>query len=135
MKLQNIQEARYHQVGEDMFWDFVREANWKSDYDYKRIGTMLEHVGKTTALELQKIYDEKSSELYEWLWDPIHGVSDDGFSDLVSHTIGLGKEFYDAVIKDPSVAQKLVDNHQYEEGFQYIWHILYDLKWVKRYGE
>ena len=126
-----ISEARYHQSPERRFWKFVHAANWTSDHDYNRIQDMLERIGKANALELYNVYNELSKKLSDHLWDPIRGVSDDGFSDLVAHTIGSGEQVYYAVMKDWNVAQKMVNKYQYQEGFQYIWHVLYDRGWLK----
>ena len=128
----NITEARYAQNSEALFWDFVRAADWTNDHDYKRIRDMIEHLGQNKAVELMKVYDKLSGDLYNHLDDVIEGVSDDGFSDLVSHIVGSGKEVYHDVMEDPRFAQDIVDRNQYEEGFQYIWHILYDKGWVDR---
>lgn len=45
--------------------------------------------------------------------------SDDGFSDLTAHIVGLGRKEYEACMKDPMRAIKRGQEYRYEENFGY----------------
>ena len=134
MKLAQLHEARYAgSVNEDMWWDFVEHAQWNKDHDYNRIQNILKNTDPQIAKGLEEIYREVHDKLNQHLDGYVKGVSDDGYSDLLSHIIGSGKKVYDEAIDDWRVAQDIVDearNSRYErgykEGFQYIWHYQYD---------
>ena len=86
--------------------------------------------------EIEKFYDEYhdiQSELYEqlednWLNEPGYGVSDDGYSDLLSSIIGKGKEFIISVINDPTIPVEMVKTNSYAENFGYLLNVDYEDK-------
>ena len=57
----------------------------------------------------------------------VSGVGDDSYSDLKAHIVGSGKELYDAVMNDPSIAQRIIDKYEYHESFSYAFP--YDDDW------
>jgi hypothetical protein len=126
MKLAQLQEARYAGSDEDMFWDFVEHAQWNKDHDYDRIQDMLKHMDLPIAEKMQTVYNEAHDKLHQYLDNEVEGVSDDGYSDLLSHIIGSGRDVFNAALNDWKVAQDIIDRNEYEEGFQYIWHFLWD---------
>ena len=127
MKLSQLQEARYAgEVDDQMSQDFVEHVQWNKDHDYRRIENILRQTDPKISKELEHIYGEKTNELNIKLDDKVSGVSDDGYSDLLSHIVGSGKKLYDEVLRDWEVAQDIIERREYEEGFQYIWHHNYD---------
>lgn len=108
-----------------MWWDFVEQAEWTKDFDYERIENVLRNADPKITQELEEIYRKFSKQLYNYLDDKVKGVSDDGFSDLIAHIIGSGKELYSQVMNDWKIAQGIINDRQYREGFQYIWHYNY----------
>lgn len=134
MKLAQLHEAKYAgSANEKMWWDFVEAAQWTKDYDYDRIMGMLRDTDPQIAKELEEIYRKLYKELHLHLDDKVTGVSDDGYSDLLSHIIGSGWRVYRQVMDDWKVAQDIVNDTRssgykdgYKEGFQYIWHYNYD---------
>lgn len=127
MKLAQLQEARYAgTANERMWWDFVDAAQWTKDFDYRRIEDMLRRTDPKIAKELEEIYRKLQHDLYLYLDDKVKGVSDDGFSDLLAHIVGSGEKVYNQVMNDWKVAQGIIRNREYREGFQYIWHYQYD---------
>lgn len=106
---------------EDLFWEKVAEIGWgtkTTDYDQIKAKILRAWTPAFTA-SFRERKRELNDKLYKRLDPVITGVSDDGFMDLRDHIIGLGRETYEAVMKDPAVAQKIVDEHSYRESFSY----------------
>ena len=57
-----------------------------------------------------------------WLTGKLN-VSDDGYWDLLSSVIGLGKDFIINCIKDENVLIKMADDDYYSENFSYIFKV------------
>ena len=49
-------------------------------------------------------------------------IGDDGFSDLVAHAVGLGKDVYSAVLKNPKLLMIPARENKYIENFTYSFH-------------
>lgn len=107
------------------FWKIVDEINWSSvtrGYDsdvMKR--DIINKYGIEKALELRPIYYDMTAPLYDVLWDVEGiGLSDDGYSDLIAHIVGCGREVYEATLADTSLAVKRAQSGDYVENFSYI---------------
>ncbi|MHA2403454.1 MAG: hypothetical protein ACXADH_10730 [Candidatus Kariarchaeaceae archaeon] len=129
--IDDLFEAKYAIPREKSFWDFVEHADWTSDHDYRRIEGILKTFDIQMVKTLNGEYEKAINKLNSLLDDKVRGVSDDGYSDLLSHIVGSGKKVYDAVLKDWGEAQDIIDRREYEEGFQYIWHDYYDQVYLR----
>lgn len=111
---------------EQNFWWIIEEAGWgKFDFDYKRIKAyLMGRMDFQTSETFMKAYDKKYSDLEravdKYLDNrnrehrlPFSG--DDSFGDMIAHVIGLGKEFYEWAVKDPSIIRNL----NVKESFAY----------------
>ena len=104
-------------MNNDRFWEIVENCKWTSDHDYRRIEKFLltEYTGNE-LLDFRTMVVEKREEIYGPLFD-VEGVGDDGFSDVLFHIIGMGRETYDNITLEK--AQKIIDDRTYEESFSY----------------
>ena len=104
-------------MNDDRFWEIVESCKWTSDHDYRRIEKFLltEYTGNE-LLDFRTMVAVKREEIYNPLFD-IEGVGDDGFSDVLFHIIGMGRETYDNITVEK--AQKIIDDGTYEESFSY----------------
>jgi len=122
MRLSNIITDLHEQANpsDEGFWEIVKNARWTSDHNYDRIKYQWMRTMTLPQVEgLQRKFQKFAAKLDNKITDVVHGVSDDGLSDLVAHIIGMGKQSYNAVMKDPHLAQRLIDNHNYVESFAY----------------
>lgn len=104
-------------------WDIVDQIGWGTKTtDYKFISRMLLKMSGTKRNEFEAFVRSKEAELSKRLYDIVDGPSDDGFSDLCWHIVGLGKIVFDTCMKDPLYAQELYDTDQYKESFAYCLH-------------
>jgi len=118
--LNSVISALFEAVSDEKFWDFVRRCDWPRDHDYERIKMkMLRTLTKQEVESYNNAYGEFRGKLSTKLTDVVSGVGDDSYSDLLAHIVGSGKELYDAVMDDPSIAQKIIDNYDYHESFSY----------------
>lgn len=105
----------------DEFWELTKKIDWPnnghknlglSDYEKEWGGIWEKRLRRILEGVLQaKSYLETGSP-YRW-----PSVSDDSFWDLTSHIVGLGKNIYLDVLKEP----KSIENYlsSYEENFGY----------------
>jgi len=104
------------------FWEVVESVKWarpSTDYD-KAKAYILRNYSFTELKELRahlrdayKAADAAASKI------DIDCGSDDGWSDLIYHVVGLGKEFFDKAIENPLLIKKLYDTDAYVESFSY----------------
>jgi hypothetical protein len=88
---------------EDKFWEIVKTVNWESDCDFERIKLwFLKNVPEDEASAFTDIMTEKWNLLDHMIGDERNpaGGGDDSHGDLINHVIGLGKEQYEAHLKD-----------------------------------
>ncbi len=122
MRLSNIITDLYEQANptDAKFWEIVKNARWTSDHNYERIKYQwMRELSPPQAEGLRRKFNKFQSRLDNKLTDIVHGVGDDSFSDVVAHIIGMGKQAYGAAMKDPSLAQRLIDANEYVENFGY----------------
>lgn len=118
--LNSVISALFEAVSDEKFWDFVRRCEWPKDHDYERIKMkMLRTLTKQEVESYKDALGKFRNKLSTKLTDVVSGVGDDSYSDLLAHIVGSGKELYDAVMDDPSIAQKIIDNYDYRESFLY----------------
>ncbi len=114
----------------DKFWELVKSTNWEEEskkdkisFDEMKFNLLLQ----MSPLELQSFTDHYSTAYKEIskvtslaLKDTDAYVSDDSFSDLVSHVVGLGKEKSDDLINNPEFINEMAESNSYEESFSYV---------------
>ncbi len=108
-------------VSDGEFWDFVRKTGWNKDQDYDRIKKMmLRTMNPESVKAMRDRFDNLYNILSRKINDEVENIGDDGYSDLLSHIIGMGKKLYNDILQDPSIAQKIIDARAYEESFSYV---------------
>jgi len=102
------------------FWKTVKNARWTSDHNYDRIKYQwMRTLTQPQSEGLRRKFDKIRARLNNKITNIVYHVSDDGFSDLVAHIIGMGKDTYDAVMQNPRLAQNIIDANEYVENFGY----------------
>lgn len=113
------------------FWAIVQSLGWGRSYDYKAmkadlISRLDEQQAKEFRGHFSRLKDALKKKLNDWEQDTGEdlGVGDDGFDDLTSHIIGLGKREYDAVMRDPAkgaarASARYGSPDGYKESFAY----------------
>ncbi len=109
-------------------WQIITELGWGTkSTDYKKLGAKLKTLYpnkteqvKTFVRAKQKMLMKKLDEFADKNGDKrtYWKMGDDSFSDLTAHIVGLGKEKYSEVMKNPLVAKTI----KYEESFLYVFH-------------
>jgi hypothetical protein len=112
----------------DIFWNLVKEIGWgtkttdidklknalNNEYNIEFLISMKD-IAIRQRRALGTIMDEhalKETGSIASYWN----VSDDGFWDLTAHIVGLGKEVYDYICRNPIYARTIA----YAENFEYI---------------
>lgn len=114
-------------MSEADFWKLIEPYGWgRKTIDYKPIKKSL--LGKVPQDEAQALSDAfgklkgslaKAVSKWERENDKQLPVSDDGFDDLLSHIIGMGKREYEAALKDPAKVFERANKGDYKESFAY----------------
>jgi len=119
---------------ENIFWEMIEKIGWSNSterYLYEKKGEWLrenytpQEIGQLQAFVRVKKQILKKR-LNEFSDDTkagrkcYYGVSDDGFWDLTTHIIGLGKEEYYKTLDNPLLAKERADKRDYKENFEYI---------------
>lgn len=114
---------------EDQFWAEVARIGWGDDnprryyqtverelltrWDDEFLRTFREHLCRFRSALVEKV------EQFEQVEQVSCQCSDDGFSDLTNHVVGLGREEYEAAMKDPMRVVERGRDRRYEESFSY----------------
>lgn len=102
------------------FWQTVAELGWGTkSTDTNELSIVLMKKGIKYCNAFRNQYNKFAGGLYDLLEDIVEGVGDDGFSDLIAHIIGLGKEEYEKVLDNPTIVQARIDANDYVENFSY----------------
>lgn len=113
----------------------IQEMGWKeNNYDYTLIAKNLYlKYDKETIKELRKFVGLKVKELQDEVkdYETRHGTmeiySDDGFSDVCYHVVGLGEKEYLKVMNNPRLLETRYNgkgHYGYKESFAYCFHTL-----------
>lgn len=124
------------------FWKMVEIADWKQVIDSQKLHTKIdqEYRDFTNDAKLRiysvytypeiKNFHSECTKIYHQLYDYFESTwldkqydfmpSDDGYWDLLSSMIGLGKEFTQKCIDDKNNFIKLAKDDYYAENFSYI---------------
>jgi len=113
-------------MSESDFWKITEPYGWGTrTTDYKKIEKdLMRKLTPDEAEALRQVFGKLKGQLYKQLDRAVEGVGDDSFDDLLSHIIGMGRREYQAVMKDPSLAQARVNapygsKDGYKESFAY----------------
>lgn len=118
------------QLDENEFWEVVEDLGWGETYDhkamakkiYKKLGPEKTRQFAEMAMDFNNRVRIVGDKLYEKLMSESGrglGVSDDGFSDLCWHVVGLGREKFVEVMSDPYILAEMGRKGQYMESFGY----------------
>ena len=110
---------------DNFFWKVVDLVDYKSDNDYDRIRDMFLNLNRFCGIKsdvfdaLKKSFYAKIEALEERWGDDIYNVGDDSWSDLRSDIISRGKDFYVKAMSDFDMVQRMANDEDYKESFQY----------------
>lgn len=127
-------------MNEERFWGLVQAVDWSGlcaqgrrpyEAGKKRMFDLLPTLSDMKAFRqtYQQVTCQLSEALERWEkdgedWTGDHNprhfpCSDDSWSDLLAHIVGLGREEYDACVADPERAHKRATAYDYTESFSY----------------
>lgn len=110
-------------------WKLVAEMGWSKEADIDAMAKFWwTKLGKETMEALRRFVDARCSDLYSAVnkYEQKNGElfvgSDDGFSDLRYHVVGLGQKAFEEAMQDPRKLQERYLKHDYKESFAYVFH-------------
>lgn len=117
-----------NKLTDERAWALIAEMGWGGrTVDYKHLAeTYFKLLGKKTMAQLEKFVGARVGDLhlavknYEKNHASLEVGSDDGFSDLRYHVVGMGKDELDACIADPRKLAIRYRMGEYEESFAYV---------------
>lgn len=109
-------------------WSLIEEMGWGSrTVDYKHLSeTYFKLLGHKGMMLLEKFVNARVSDLwvavknYEHDNGSLEVGSDDGFSDLRYHIVGMGKDEFDVCMADPKKMEIRHKKGEYKESFAYV---------------
>lgn len=115
------------QLTAELAWTLIAQMGWSKQADYKAIAqTFFKKLGKSGMKKLDQFVGDRVSQLgtavanYEReTGKSLEVGSDDGFSDLRYHIVGMGQEIFDEALRDPQVMQTRSRQGNYKESFAY----------------
>lgn len=133
-----IQALTSTAMPEAEFWKIVDDLGWGTKTtDYKGLKKhLLRNLSPNQAAAMQTTFAQLRGKLYRtlteweeegdtWLETGKHGnprsfgLGDDSFGDLIAHIIGMGKQEFFAVLKNPQKALDRARKDAYKESFSY----------------
>lgn len=115
----------------DRFWNLVEQIGWGTDTTeyYSAMCGLLHCLSDEQAREVNDIFSFLKNLLYRTLDDHEkellssgmagYECSDDSFSDLICHIIGLGKNEFEKCMKNPISAIERARSRNFKESFSY----------------
>jgi hypothetical protein len=109
-------------------WELIDEIGWGTrTTDYNTVAkTLYDAFTETGVNKLRCFVNERVRDLYDkiGLFEKTTGVdldicSDDGLSDLLYHTVGLGKASFDRRMSNPKQLEEDYKKIMYTESFAY----------------
>jgi hypothetical protein len=130
---------KHDSVDETIFWDLVESADWKSDYNYQRIKmSLIRQLTPNAIDQFQSFYQKVKNKLarvvdkYCEENDKSAGLSDDSFSDLIAHIVGLGRTEYNQALSQPEKVVEKGRKGDFKESFSYAIPYKDDLKYFPK---
>ena len=120
--------ARWHRTAfsEANFWAFVDSTGWgRRTTDYNAIKeNLMSRLSPQQAKKMRGILDKKTGELRRAIsqWERSNDdlpVSDDSYSDLLAHIVGMGRREFANNLRNPELAYERATKGDYEESFSY----------------
>lgn len=115
----------------EKFWKIVDKLGWGTkSVDYEKLGMeLLQHVSnKNEIMDMKTMAQDYRLALYcviENFMDSEKKYTkygfwggDDSFWDFTAHIVGMGKEVYEKVLKDPK--NMTIVGNDYNENFEYL---------------
>lgn len=104
----------------DEFWSEVEKIKWAKNADADKIkARLLREWSPEKAGRMREAFSYIKHQLYVRLDKVVQSCGDDGFDDLLSHIIGMGRDVYNANMEDPSLAQQRLRRGDVSESFAY----------------
>jgi hypothetical protein len=102
------------------FWAEVALMGWgtKGNYDAIKLA-LLQKWTPSKAKQMSNTCRFLRNRLDEKCRKVVKGLGDDGYGDLLSHIIGLGKEEYDRNMAEPKLAAARAYEYEFKECFSY----------------
>ena len=110
-----------------LYWSIIEDMNWL-EYSQKHHGysdmkvNFMRSYGADMAVKVRDFVSKKQGDLMRMLdnlpdMNEVTGFcgGDDSFGDMTAHVVGLGEEYYNAVMEKPKLLKKL----DYVECFTY----------------
>jgi len=111
---------------DDIGWHIIKEIGWGTkSTDYEELGKFIKN--NYTKVEIKNLHEFVGTkvEILYALLDKNNiflGIGDDLTGDLLKHIIGLGKEEYEKVCKNPKLIERRAKKKDFVECFTYIFH-------------
>ena len=108
-------------------WTLIKACQWEKDCNYKRISAFLVDCYGKKKLKILKVqvlefYNKLDTVLQTLPKDELRQLfrgSDDGYSDMVYHVIGLGEDFYNAALADPQIIKTIEPRESFQYSFNF----------------
>jgi hypothetical protein len=116
-------------ISVEKFWELVGRADWANRQAEPLDQIRAEMMRALSPAEAEAMYDTflelkadlaVAIEAYEAATGTSAGVGDDGFDDLTSHIVGLGREEYERNLASPSLAVERGQRYDFRESFAYV---------------
>jgi len=109
-------------------WNLIKQINWGKEADYvQKAKVWWKQLGKETMEELSDFVRTRVSDLALAVakYENENGIrlmvgSDDGFSDLRYHVVGLGQNEFDLAMANPKRLEERYLKGDYKESFAYV---------------
>lgn len=111
----------------DLFWAEVEHIGWgdkTTDCDAIK-KELLGRWDSDFMRSFKELYNKLESQLYEHVSEWAHAndyfseLGEDGYGDLISHVVGLGKTAYEAGMEDPKTVVERGRAYKFEEKFSF----------------
>jgi len=113
-------------LADDIGWHIIKEIGWGTkSTDYEELGKFIKN--NYTKIEIKNLHEfvgTKVEILYALLDNNniFLGIGDDSKGDLLKHIVGLGKEEYEKVCKNPKLIERRAKKRDFVECFTYVFH-------------
>ena len=118
-----IESLNIPKESEDKLWELVELAHWPCNVDKTKI-MYLKKLSEEECEQFRKLVSKAFGLLDRTISDNEQisdnlGVGDDGYSDLIYHIVGLGREQYYKHLNNLKLVEKLANSSKYVESFSY----------------
>ena len=121
-----IRDEKWYATNMDkFFWQVIDFVDYPLDNDYKRIRNIFLNLHRYCGIDsdvflaLKTCFYSKIEALEKKWGDDIYNVGDDSWGDLRSEIVSRGEDFYNRAMYDFDMVQRMANNEDYTESFQY----------------